>query len=131
METELNNVFAKEASQRMGGWLVKFKGMHVEFNAFGEPGKRVKKMLIDNQDLQEDKVYKISACERDGDPVDALCRMRGVANAANKKFNLHQVLKEYLAANSPVTPAVKSSAIALDAPATLLTQVWGVDYHFH
>ena len=131
METELNNVFAKDASQRMGGWLVKFKGMHVEFNAFDEPGKRVKKMLIDNQELQEDNVYKISACERDGDPVDALCRMRGVANAANKKFNLHQVLKEYLAANSPVTPAVKSSAIALDAPATLLTQVWGVDYHFH
>jgi S-sulfosulfanyl-L-cysteine sulfohydrolase len=57
--------------------------------------------------------------------------MRGVTNATNKKFNLHQVLKQYLAANSPVTPTVESSAIALDAPATLLTQVWGVDYNFY
>jgi 2',3'-cyclic-nucleotide 2'-phosphodiesterase (5'-nucleotidase family) len=131
METELNNVFAKDASQRMGGWLVKFKGMKVEFNAFGEPGKRVRKILINNEPLQANKVYKISACERDGDPADTLCRMRGVSNATNKNFNLHQVLKEYLLANSPVTPTVESSAIALDAPPTLLTQVSGVDYHFH
>ncbi|HSB94216.1 MAG TPA: 5'-nucleotidase C-terminal domain-containing protein [Flavitalea sp.] len=130
METELNNVFAKDASQRMGGWLVKFKGMKVEFNIYDKPGERVKKMLINNEPVQDDKIYKISACERDGDPVDTLCRMRGVANPANKKFNLHQVMKEYLRANSPVTPAVESSAIALDAPATLLTQVWGVDYRF-
>ena len=111
--------------------MIKFKGMKVEFNAFGEAGKRVKKMFINDQELKLDQVYKISACEREGDPVDTLCRMRGVSNPANKKFNLHKVLKEYLAANSPVTPTVESSAIALDAPATLLTQVWGVDYRFY
>jgi S-sulfosulfanyl-L-cysteine sulfohydrolase len=34
IEKELNNVFAKEASERFGGWVVKFKGMVVSFNAF-------------------------------------------------------------------------------------------------
>lgn len=43
LEKELNNVFAKDASKRFGGWVVKFKGMEVEFNAFGDQGKRVKK----------------------------------------------------------------------------------------
>ena len=27
LEKELNNVFAKDASKRLGGWVVKFKGM--------------------------------------------------------------------------------------------------------
>ena len=38
LEKELNNVFAKNASERFGGWVVKFKGMEITFNAFGEKG---------------------------------------------------------------------------------------------
>ena len=41
LEKELNNVFAKNAAERFGGWVVKFKGMEITFNAFGEKGKRV------------------------------------------------------------------------------------------
>jgi hypothetical protein len=37
---------------------------------------------------------------------------------------------EYLTANSPVTPLPKKNAVIMDAPATLLSQVWGVDYEF-
>jgi hypothetical protein len=36
----------------------------------------------------------------------------------------------YLKTNSPVTPTPPKNAIALDAPDTLLTQVFGVDYNF-
>jgi hypothetical protein len=39
-------------------------------------------------------------------------------------------MKEYLAANSPVTPKPPQRAQILDAPQTLLTQVSGVDYDF-
>jgi 2',3'-cyclic-nucleotide 2'-phosphodiesterase (5'-nucleotidase family) len=131
LEKELNNVFAKNASERFGGWVIKFKGMHVSFNAFGEKGKRVQQVMVGDAALDLNKSYNICACERDGDPSDMLCRMKDVANAKNTQHTLHTVLKEYLKANSPVTPTPPMNAKILDAPQTLLTQVTGVDYKFH
>lgn len=130
LEKELHNVFAKDASERFGGWVIKFKGMKVTFNAFAEKGKRVNTVTVANIPLDLDKMYKICACERDGDPSDMLCRMRNVINANNTNHTLHSVMREYLAANSPVTPTPPENADILDAPQTLLTQVTGVDYRF-
>ncbi|SDA63814.1 2',3'-cyclic-nucleotide 2'-phosphodiesterase/5'-or 3'-nucleotidase, 5'-nucleotidase family [Algoriphagus alkaliphilus] len=130
LEQELNNVFAADASKRFGGWVIKFKGMEVKFNAFGEEGKRVQSAMVHGLPLDLEKVYKICACERDGDPDDMLCRFRGVKDTQNTAFTLHQAMKNYLGENSPVTPTPPKSAEALDAPATLLTQVSGVDYEF-
>lgn len=130
LEKELNNVFASDASKRFGGWVIKFKGMEVEFNAFGEEGKRVQKALVHGKPLEMEKVYTICACERDGDPDDMLCRFKGVMDTENTAYTLHEAMKNYLAKNSPVTPIPPKSAVALDAPATLLTQVHGVDYEF-
>lgn len=130
LEKELNNVFAADASKRFGGWVIKFKGMEVTFNAFGEEGKRVQSAIVHGQPLDLSKVYKICACERDGDPDDMLCRFKGVMETKNTSFTLHQAMRNYLAENSPVTPTPPQSAVAHDAPATLLTQVSGVDYEF-
>jgi len=131
LEKELNNVFAKEVSERFGGWVIKFKGMQVEFNAFGEKGKRVQKAMVGNAPLDPEKNYKICACERDGDPADMLCRIKGVANAKNTLYTLHGVMRDYLIKNSPVTPTLPMAAKILDAPQTLLTLVTGVNYQFH
>ena len=49
---------------------------------------------------------------------------------ANTPYTLHDVMLEYLAKNSPVTPEPEGNAIILDAPSTMLTQVYGVDYSF-
>ncbi len=130
LEKELNNVFAKEASERFGGWVVKFKGMKVEFYAYAEKGKRVKSVWVRNEPLEQTKSYKVCACERDGDPADMLCRIKGVKDAKNTSFTLHQVMRDYLKANPVVAPVPKKSAVALDAPETLLTQVTGVVYEF-
>lgn len=130
LEKELNNVFAKDAAKRFGGWVVKFKGMEVEFNAFGEQGKRVQKVRVGGLPLDPNRSYSISACERDGDPDDILCRIPKVSEGKNLPYSLHMLLKEYLAENSPVTPLPRGNAKVLDAPATLLTQVSGVSYTF-
>jgi 2',3'-cyclic-nucleotide 2'-phosphodiesterase (5'-nucleotidase family) len=130
LEKELNNVFAKDASKRFGGWVVKFKGMEVTFNAFNEMGNRVQSIKVKNEPIDPDKLYSILACERDGDPVDMLCRMKGVIDAKNTTATLHKVMIEYLKQNSPVTPTPQKNAIILDAPETLLTQVTGVEYTF-
>jgi len=130
LEKELQNVFAKNASERLGGWVIKFKGMKITFNAFAEKDKRLQTVSIAGKPLDMDKIYSICACERDGDPADMLCRMKNVSNATNTAYSLHSVMKTYLAANSPVTPTPPGNAGILDAPQTLLTQVSGVDYKF-
>lgn len=131
LEKEMHNVFAKDASERFGGWVIKFKGMKVKFNAFADKGKRVRSVVVGNVPLDPDKMYKICACERDGDPSDMLCRMTDVSEAKNTQLTLHSVMRDYLKANSPVTPTPPENADILDAPQTLLTQVTGVDYRFH
>jgi 2',3'-cyclic-nucleotide 2'-phosphodiesterase (5'-nucleotidase family) len=130
LEKELNNVFAKDASKRFGGWVVKFKGMEITFNAFGETGKRVQTVTVKGAPIDDSKLYSILACERDGDPEDMLCRMKGVVEPKNTTSTLHTVMIDYLKNNSPITPTPAKSAKALDAPETLLSQVTGVDYVF-
>jgi sulfur-oxidizing protein SoxB len=130
LEKELNNVFSKDASKRFGGWVVKFKGLEVEFNAFGEPGARIQKITAKGQPLDPERAYQICACERDGDPENMLCRIPSVTEAKNTPYTLHEVMREYLKANSPVSPVPRGNARVLDAPQTLLSQVSGVDYVF-
>ena len=130
LEKELNNVFAKDPSERFGGWLVKFKGMQLEFKVFENVGKRVKKVTVGGKSLEKQRIYSVLACEREGDPEDQLCRLTNVMHTHFKQPTLHEVLLEYLKANSPVTSSPRGDAIALDAPATLLSQVFDVDYEF-
>ena len=130
MEKELNNVFAKDAAKRFGGWVVKFKGMQVTFKAYAEQGARVQSMLIGGKPVNPDMKYSVMACERDGDPADMICRIKNATDIVNNKETLHTVIGGYLKANSPVTPVPEKNAVVLDAPETLLTQVYGVDYEF-
>lgn len=130
LERELNNVFADNAEERLGGWLIKFKGMELSFKAFGKKGARVDTVTVGGKPLDLQKMYSICACERDGDPYDMVCRIKGVSEPKNSEFTLHTVMKNYLAANSPVTPLPPGAAKILDAPQNLLTQVHGVDYEF-
>jgi 2',3'-cyclic-nucleotide 2'-phosphodiesterase (5'-nucleotidase family) len=130
LEKELNNVFAKDASKRFGGWVVKFKGMEITFNAFGESGQRVQTVTVKGAPIDDSKLYSVLACERDGDPEDMLCRIKGVVEPKNTTSTLHTVMIDYLKNNSPITPVPAKSAKALDAPDTLLSQVTGVDYVF-
>lgn len=130
LEKELNNVFASKANERFGGWVIKFKGMQVEFYAYKPKGQRVKSVRIAGVPLQPERMYVLSACERDGDPQDMLCRIKGVKNARNTPHTLHSTMLDYLAQNSPVSPTPEGNARVLDAPQDLLTQVTGVAYLF-
>jgi len=130
LERELQNVFASEASKRFGGWVVKMKGMDIEFKAFEEFGKRVQKITIGGKPLDPDKEYSVTACERDGDPMDMLCRIPKVRNPRSLDFTMHQVIRDYVKTFSPVDPTPHHNVKVLDAPQTLLSQVFGVDYKF-
>ena len=130
LEKEMENVFAKDPTKRFGGWLVRFQGMKIKFTIGNEMGKRIQEILIKDKPLEEDKIYTLVACEREGDPDSVLCRIKDVKNTKRTGHTLHKIMEEYLAAHSPVAPKIEGRAVATDAPSTLLTQVLGVNYQF-
>jgi len=131
LEKEIENVFAKDPAKRLGGWLVRFQGMKINFTIDKDPGKRLNSVMIKGKPLIPEKIYKVVSCEREGDPDSLLCRIKDVKNNHKTGVLIHAVLEEYLAKHSPVSPKIEGRAVATDASATLLTQaIKGVDYQF-
>ena len=130
LEQELENAFATDPSKRFGGWFVRYAGMKTVFTIGNPAGKRVQSVVIGGKPLEREKLYRIVACEREGDPVNTLCRINNVSNPISLGSFLHQTIEEYLKVHSPVSPMLEGRAIATDQPATLLTQLQGTTYHF-
>jgi len=130
MEKELHNVFAKNPAQRFGGWVVRFAGMEINFKAGEEMGKRLHWIKVKGEMVDLNKKYTIVACEREGDPDDNLCRVEKVMNARKLNITLHQIMRDYLAVHSPVSPKVEKRVTATDVPQNLLSQLEGYDYEF-
>ena len=130
LEKELENAFATDPSKRFGGWFVRFAGMEVNCTIGKPKGQRVNWVKIKGQALDKNKLYKIVACEREGDPNDTLCRIEKVTNPMATNLSLHEVIKSYLASNSPVAPRLEGRTIATDQSPTLLTQLQGTTYQF-
>lgn len=129
-ETELHNAFAKDPAKRFGGWLVRFKGMELNFTIGNEKGKRVNWIKVKGEPIDLTRTYTVVACERDGDPDTTLCRMKNVKEPKVLGITLHEVIEEYLGVHSPISPKLEGRATATDASATLLTQLTGVGYEF-
>lgn len=130
LEKELENAFAKKPERRFGGWFVRFSGMEVNFTIGEEPGKRLNWVKIGGAPIDMNKEYSMVACEREGDPVDMLCRIEDVKKPERLGSNLHAIIEEYLKANSPVAPVLSRRSTATDEPQTLLTQLRGYSYEF-
>jgi 2',3'-cyclic-nucleotide 2'-phosphodiesterase (5'-nucleotidase family) len=130
MEHELENAFAKDPEMRFGGWVIRFKGMEVNFTIEKQAGKRVNWIKVNKEPIDLLKQYSFVACEREGDPDTTLCRMEGVKEPTKMGATLHSVIEEYLKEFSPISPKVEGRCTATDAPHDLLTQVMGVGYEF-
>jgi len=130
MEKELQNAFAKDPAKRFGGWVVRFKGMEVNFTIGNDAGKRVNWIKVAGKPLDMEKEYSFVACEREGDPDTTICRVEGVKEPKRLGATLHSVIEEYLKIHSPVAPKMEGRCRATDAPHTLLTQLMGFGYEF-
>jgi sulfur-oxidizing protein SoxB len=130
LEGELENAFAKDATRRLGGWFVRYKGLFVKFTIGNARGQRVREVKVQGEPLAASRQYTLLGCDREGEPDDTVCRIVGVADAQRHDITVHQVVAEYLAEHSPVAPAIEGRAVATDAPASLLSQVEGTSYTF-
>ena len=131
LEKETHNVFAQNPTERFGGWFVRFSGMEVRFNSTAEKGNRVKSVLINGKPLEINKMYTISACTREGDPEDMLCRMCDVQDVETQPFTMHEAVMEYLEKFSPVSPIIDGRAIATDLGPINFSTMPGTNYQFH
>ncbi len=129
MEKELNNVFAADPLQRFGGWVVRMKGMTVNFTAGSPMGQRVNRIEIGGEPLDVTRDYVFVACER-ADPPDVLCRIKGVVGREDLSFTLHDAVERHLTAHSPVAPGLEGRVTATDLPDRVLGQLPGTDYQF-
>ena len=131
LEKETHNVFAQNPTERFGGWFVRFSGMEVRFNSTAEKGNRVESVLINGKPLEINKMYTISACTREGDPDDMLCRMRNVQDVETQPFTMHEAVMEYLEKFSPASPIIDGRAIATDLGPINFSTMPGTNYQFH
>lgn len=131
LEQEMHNAFAQEASERFGGWLVRFSGMQVKFNSENEKGKRIQEILVAGKPIQDNELYSISACVRPGDPLDRLCRMEYVKDVEVMPYTIHEVVEEYLKMNSPVSPKLDGRAFSESLGTYSFSTVPGTNYVFH
>ncbi|MCZ4319050.1 bifunctional metallophosphatase/5'-nucleotidase [Aequorivita viscosa] len=130
LEQEMHNAFAQNATERFGGWLVRFSGMQVEFHSQNEKNNRIKSIKINGAPLDENRMYTVSACERPGDPEDVLCRMPNVQDVEIKDYTIHEVVEEYLNLHSPVSPQMDKRAYCEYLGEKSFSTVPGTDYIF-
>jgi hypothetical protein len=104
--------------------------MEVVFTMNNSFGSRVQSINVKGEPLDKNKTYSILACEREGDPDDTLCRIEKVKNPKVTPLTLHDIMREYLAKFSPVSPKIEGRIKATDAPSTLLSQLEGYNYEF-
>lgn len=130
LEQEINNVFAKDATQRFGGWLVRFSGMTVKFDSSKEMGERVQEVTIQGEPLDLNRTYRMASCNREGEPIHILCRMRDAEHVDLKPYTLHQAVIEYLEAHGTISPKIEGRAIAVDLDENAFSQMSEVGYTF-
>lgn len=130
MEKELHNVFAEKPLERFGGWVIRFSGMGMTFNANAPKGQRVQSIKIGGQPLDPNKVYTMAACLRRGEPEHMLCRMPNAKDPQVLDYTIHDVMEEYLKVHGTIAPKTDGRAVALDLPAPVLSQLPNVDYVF-
>jgi 2',3'-cyclic-nucleotide 2'-phosphodiesterase (5'-nucleotidase family) len=121
-ESEIDHVFADDPRRLFGGWIPRVSGMTVRFRSDRPRGQRVLSIAVNGEPLDDERVYSIAACEREGDTDDALCRIRGVANARTLEIDVHAAVRRQLAARGPIRAVVGGRVIAEDLPPRVLSQ---------
>jgi S-sulfosulfanyl-L-cysteine sulfohydrolase len=122
LESELELVFSANPWKLNGGWGVRASGMSMAFTASAAPGRRLVSLKVNGRDIQDDAHYTIAGCEREGEPIDLICRHSGTHEARALQMTIHQALRQYLKAYPAIAPRREGREIAIDLPPTVFSQ---------
>ncbi|WP_233611878.1 bifunctional UDP-sugar hydrolase/5'-nucleotidase [Corallococcus sp. AB045] len=121
-EQELENVFAKDPEKRFGGWLPRPSGMTLRFRADAPKGNRLLAIEVGDRPVEDDRLYTVTACEREGDAPDMVCRIPGVQEPHVLDIDAHEAVRRFLAGKPRLNDALQGRAVGEDLPPVLRTQ---------
>ena len=122
LENELELVFSKNPWKLNGGWGVRASGLTMVFKASAEPGRRLVSVKVNGRDVEDQRRYTIAGCERDGEPLNMVCRHPGTHDARVLPTTVHQALKQYLKTHAVIAPRREDREIATDLPRIVFSQ---------
>jgi 5'-nucleotidase len=122
LERELELVFSRDAWKLSGGWGPRASGMEMSFEAQASPGKRLKSVKVHGEEVEDNRKYTIAGCEREGEPLDFVCRLRGTHEVEYVKPTIHQAMENYLLEQKVIAPSRERRARATDLPEVAFSQ---------
>lgn len=122
IEAELDHVFADDPRRMFGGWVVRMAGVKVRFRATAPEGKRLVSFHVGDKPLDDDATYTVASCQREGEGIDVICRMKNVAEPRVLDFEIHDAVRAYFAKHGPVGGAPKQAILAEDLPPRVFSQ---------
>ena len=122
LERELELVFSRDPWKLSGGWGPRASGMEMRFEAKAAAGKRLRSVSVNGEELQAAKKYTIAGCEREGEPLDFICRLRGAMDVEYLKPTVHEAAENYLLSQKVLSPTREKRSRAIDLPDTAFSQ---------
>jgi 2',3'-cyclic-nucleotide 2'-phosphodiesterase (5'-nucleotidase family) len=122
LEDELELVFSKDPWKLNGGWGPRASGMEISFNALAARGQRLVSVKVNGRDIEDGSHYTIAGCEREGEPIDVVCRHAGTHETRVLPATIHGALHEYFMAYPAIAPRREGREVALDLPSMVFSQ---------
>ncbi len=116
LENEMELVFAQNPLALSGGWGPRPSGVEVVFHAHAPQGERIKTVAVDGMAISDEKTYTMAGCEREGEDLDIICRLKGVHETRYVPGTIHQALEEYVRRHSPLVYPRQGRVRADDLP---------------
>lgn len=130
LEKEIENVFSKDYEKRFGGWLVRFSGMTMKFDSSKANGSRISEITIQGQPLDPEREYRMASCNRTGEPLGTMCRLKNAKNVKIESYTLHEAVEDYLKAHGTVSPTLDGRSVATDLGPQSYSEMKEVGYRF-
>ena len=122
LENELELVYSKDPWKLSGGWGPRASGLKMTYYAHNPPGKRIVSIKVAGEEIKDENRYQLAGCEREGEAIDFVCRMRGVLDVKIHELTVHQALLAHLAENPHISAKRDQRVAVLDLPPRVFSQ---------
>jgi 2',3'-cyclic-nucleotide 2'-phosphodiesterase (5'-nucleotidase family) len=122
LEHELELVYSKHPMTLSGGWGPRASGLTMQYAARAEVGKRLLSVQVNGKDIADDQHYTVASCERQGEPLEIVCRIPKAHDVKILSVQLHDALLRYLKAHPMISPRREGRAFATDLAPVVFSQ---------
>jgi 2',3'-cyclic-nucleotide 2'-phosphodiesterase (5'-nucleotidase family) len=122
LEHELELVYSKNPMTLSGGWGPRASGLTMQYVVRADPGKRLLSVQVNGGEVKDDQHYSVASCEREGEPLEIVCRIQNTHDVKVLSVQLHEALRQYLKAHPVISPRREGRAYATDLAPVVFSQ---------